>query len=51
MRIENIERALISALSLLESEVDSIEFDELRNDYLVVIEQIEVALKAISKDE
>ncbi len=51
MEIGKIEIALISALSILNNEVDNIEFDELKNEYLVAIEQIEIALKEISKDE
>lgn len=51
MNIEKIEIALISALSILNNEVDSIEFDELKNEYISTIEQIENALKEINKDE
>ncbi len=45
---EIIETALTSALSLLINEVDSIEFEELKNEYLVVIEQLKTALKELS---
>ncbi len=51
MEIEKIENALTSALSLLNNEVDSIEYDELKNEYLSVIEKLEIALKAINQDE
>jgi hypothetical protein len=51
MNIEKIEIALISALSILNNEVDSIEFGELKNEYISTIEQIENALKEINKDE
>ena len=51
MNIEKIEIALMSALSILNNEVDSIEFDELKNEYISTIEQIENALKEINKDE
>ena len=51
MEIEKIENALTSALSLLNNEVESIEYDELKNEYLSVIEKLEIALKAINQDE
>lgn len=51
MEIKKIENALVSALSLLNKEVVSIEFDILKSEYLLVIEQIETALNEISKDE
>lgn len=51
MDSEKIEIALLSALSLLNNEVDNIEFDELKNEYLLVIEQLETALNEIAKDE
>lgn len=51
MNTKNIEIALISALSLLNNEVDNIEFEELKEEYLYVIEQIEIALKEINQDE
>ncbi len=45
---EKIETALTSALLLLNNEVDNIEFEELQNEYLAVIEQLETALKELS---
>lgn len=48
---EKIEGALISALLLLKNEVDSIEFDDLQNEYISVIAQVEEALKEIGQDE
>jgi hypothetical protein len=51
MNTEKIENALLSALSLLNNEVNNIEFDELKNEYLLVIEQLETALNEIAKDE
>lgn len=50
MEIEKIKLALVSSLSLLNSEVDNIDFDDLKKEYLIVIEQINLALKEI-KDE
>ena len=51
MESEKIETSLLSALSLLNNEVDNIEFDKLKNEYLLVIEQLETALNEIAKDE
>ncbi len=51
MNSEKIVTALQSALSLLNNEVDNIEFDELKSEYLLVIEQLETALNEIVKDE
>ena len=50
MEIEKIKLALVSSLFLLNSEVDNIDFDDLKKEYLIVIEQINLALKEI-KDE
>ena len=47
---EKITSAVTSALSLLNNEVQAIEFEELKNDYLSVIEQLEIALEKINKD-
>lgn len=49
MNIEKIEKALLSSLSLLKNEVNNIEFDELKSEYLLVIEQLEIALNEIEK--
>lgn len=51
MNSKKIETALLSALSLLNNEVNSIEYDELRNEYLLVIKELETALNEIVKDE
>ncbi len=51
MKNEKIQIALQSAYSLLSNEVDSIEFDQLKNEYLAVIKEIEIALNEINKDE
>lgn len=48
---EKITNALISALSLLNNEIDSIEFEGLRIQYESVIEKLENALKEIDKNE
>ena len=50
MNKEIIESALISALLLINNEIESVVFDELKDEYLVVIEKLEGALKEISKD-
>lgn len=50
MRTEKIETALQSALSLLNNEVDNIEFEELKNEYLTVIEELETALKELNEN-
>lgn len=51
MNAEKIKTALLSALSLLNNEVNNIEFEELKNEYLLVIEQLESAFNEITKDE
>lgn len=43
--------AVQSALSLLNSEVGSIEYEELRQEYLIVIEKLENALSELTKNE
>lgn len=48
MRMEILEDALLSALSLLQDEIESVSFDELRAEYQVVIDKIENGLKEIS---
>lgn len=47
---KKIETALISALSLLNNELQCVELDELRDEYLAVIEQLETALKELSQN-
>lgn len=51
MKKEILEDALSSALSLLNNEIESVEIDDLKNDYLTVIEKIELAIKEINEDE
>ena len=48
MNEDKIKTALTSALLLLNNEVDNIEFEDLKNEYLSVIEQLETALKELS---
>ena len=48
MNKEKIEIALTSALLLLSNEVYNIEFEELRNEYLVVIEKLETAINELN---
>ena len=50
MEKEKIVSAINSALSLLNNEVQAIEFEELKNEYLSVIRQLEIALEEITKD-
>ncbi len=50
MNKETIEIAITSALSLMNNEVDNIEFEDLKTEYLTVIEQLETALKELSKN-
>lgn len=51
MDTAKIKSALLTAHSLLNNEVDNIEFDELKDEYLSVIEQLEIAIREIIKDE
>lgn len=51
MKIEEIKQAIVSALSLLENEVESIMLEDLKEEYLSVIKSLETALKEIAKDE
>jgi hypothetical protein len=48
MNIEKIETALTSALSLLDNEVSVIESEDLRNEFLLVIDLLESAIKEIN---
>lgn len=43
--------AVISALSLLKNEVGNIDFEELQEDYMIVIEKLESALNELTNDE
>ena len=47
---EKITSAVTSALSLLNNEVQAIEFEELKKEYLSIIEQLETALEETNKD-
>ncbi len=47
---EKIEKALSSALNLLNNEIDVIDYLELKNEFLHVIEQLEEALIEIKKN-
>ncbi|MBS9522861.1 hypothetical protein KI659_02420 [Litoribacter alkaliphilus] len=46
-----IKIAIVSALSLLNNEVDNIEHEDLKSEYLLVIEKLEFALMELSSDE
>lgn len=49
MNKEIIESALISALYLVNNEIESVVVDELRDEYLDVIEKLESAIVEINK--
>ena len=51
MDLEIVKEALESSLSLISEEIESVELDELREDYLVVIQKIETALIILEKNE
>ena len=51
MKKEIIEEALLASHSLLTNELDAIEFEELKNEFLSVIDKIENALKEMSHYE
>lgn len=48
MNREILEDALLSTLSLLDSEVESVVIDDLKEEYLSVIEKVENALKELN---
>ena len=48
MNFEKIENAMVSALILLNNEINNIEFEELKNEYLSVIEQLELGLNELA---
>ncbi|MGB0999695.1 MAG: hypothetical protein ACPGVE_05085 [Flavobacteriales bacterium] len=50
MNLEQIKDALESSLSLLNEEYESLTLDELKEEYLSVIQKIEKALDAIDND-
>jgi hypothetical protein len=45
MKEEIVKDALYSALSLLNNEIQNIEFEELKEDYQIVIAKLEAGLK------
>lgn len=51
MNLELVKEALQSSLSLISDELEGVVSDELREDYLVVIQKIETALEILEKDE
>lgn len=51
MNLELIKEALESSLSLISEELECVELDELREDYLFVIQKIETALKTLEENE
>jgi hypothetical protein len=51
MDLELVKEALESSLSLISEELESVELDELREDYLLVIQKIETALIILKKNE
>ncbi len=48
MKKEILEDALLSTLSLLNSEVESVVIDDLKEEYLSVIEKVENAIKELN---
>jgi hypothetical protein len=48
MKKEILEDALISALTLLNNEVESVIIDDLKEEYLNVIEKVENAIKELN---
>ncbi len=48
MKKEILEDALLSTLSLLNSEVESVVIDDLKDEYLNVIEKVENAIKELN---
>lgn len=51
MDLDLVREALESSLSLINEEVESVELDELREDYLLVIQKIKTALIILDKNE
>lgn len=51
MNTQIIEEAINSSLSLLYNELDNIEYEELKNEYKVVINKLETAKKEIVNKE
>lgn len=50
MNIKIVNTALQDALSLLHNEIDAIEYEELKNEYLYVIEKIKLALNETAQE-
>lgn len=50
MDLEKIQNAIISALYLLRNEVECVEYDQLRMEYLATIKKLEAALEEIRQD-
>ena len=51
MDLETIKEALESSLNLISDELEGVESDELREEYSLVIQRIETALKILENDE
>ena len=51
MDLAKIRFALSCAISLLNSEVQAVEFEDLQNEYLEVIENLKEAIEEIDKNE
>jgi hypothetical protein len=47
MNTQIIEEALTAALSLLNNEIDSIEYEELREEYQSAIDKLELAISEL----
>ncbi len=50
MGLELVKEALESSLSLIADELEGVESGELREDYLLVIQKIETALKILKNE-
>lgn len=50
MDLELVKEALESSLSLISDELEGVESEELRDEYLLVIQKIEAALKILEKN-
>jgi hypothetical protein len=48
MKKEILEDALLSSLTLLNNEIESVVIDDLKEEYLSVIEKVESALKELN---
>jgi hypothetical protein len=45
-----IENAILSAMNLISQEIDSIEYDDLRNQFEITLAELDLALKELKKD-